>query len=529
MNLLRSSQRILVAAAVLGTGIACRREAGVAEVDGRPVSVEAYQRAFAELAVAPSPEALVDRLVRWEVAWGYADRTGMLKGPAWLEAGPRIRRSVLIRAYLESVVGRPMPTVEEVKGFYLSHGEERQVSHILSKTEVAAQGVAARLKRGEPLESLARLSVDPSAAKNKGDLGWIKRQTVVPEFAKEVFGAGIGEIRGPFQSSYGWHVAVVKAIRKPTEEDFGKKRVELLTQAREMVLGPVREEALKALRPKYPLSADETVLALKPTHETAATEGGRIAGTIGGVGMSIRELDAYIESAVAAGMPDHSMGVAAKRRFLDMMGDDIRLALAAEKAGLHKRTEVRGAIWLAERQAVARAVGLAHLRQQKPDDTVLQSHLTQHPERFRGVGAVKVHLLVARNPHEATEAAKDGEKGLGWKELVRRHGNLEATGNWDPGFLEVAALKKILAPEAVKALQSNPLESIIGPLDSPDGPMLFRILERRPGDVLPLDQCRDQVRVDYLDAKGPELVDAFLDGEASRGLKVVRHPERIPR
>lgn len=521
--------RILMAALSAGLVVACRREAEVARVEGRPITVEAYQLATRELAVAPTREALLDRLVRWEVAWGYADRTGMLKGPAWQEAGPRIRRAVLIRAYLESVVNRPMPTEEEVKGFHLSHGEERQVAHILSKTEAGAKAIAGRLKRGESLEVLASASIDPSAAKNRGDLGWIKRQAVVPEFAKEVFGAAVGEVRGPFQTSFGWHVAVVKGIRKPTEEDFRKQRVDLMGQAREMVLGPIREEALKALRPKYPLVSDETVLALKPTKETAATEGARIAGTIGGVGISIRELDAYIESAVAAGMPDHSMGVAAKRRFLDMMGDDIRLALAAEKAGLHKKPEVRAAVWLAERQAVARAVGLAHLRKLKPEDPVLQAHLTQFPERFRGVGAVKVHLLVASNPHAASEAAKGAEKGMAWKDLVRKFGNPEATGNWDPGFLEVAALKKILAPEAVKALQSNPLQSLVGPLDSPDGPMLFRILERQLGEVQTLEQCRDQVRLDYLETQGPGLVEAFLDGEASRGLKVERHLERVPR
>ncbi len=518
-----------MATALVASFSACRREAEVARVEGRPITVAAFQLASSELAVAPTPEALLARLVRWEVAWGHAEKTGMLKGPAWQEAGPRIRRNVLIRAYLESVVTRPMPSVDEVKGFYLSHGEERQVAHILCKTEAAAKAVAVRLKKGEALESLAALSIDPTAGKNKGDLGWIKRQAVVPEFAAEVFGAQVGEVRGPFKSTFGWHVAVVKATRKPTEEDFGKKRVELLAQAREMVLAPVREEALKALRPKYPLTSDDTVLALKPTKETAATEGGRVAGTIGGVGISIRELDAYIESAIAAGMPDHSLGVAAKRRFLDMMGDDIRLALAAEKAGLQKKPEVRAALWLAERQAVARAVGIAHLRQMKPDEAALQAHLTQFPDRFRGVGAVKVHLLVARAPHEATAAAKAAEQGTAWKELVRKFGNAEATGNWDPGFLEVAALKKILPPEAVKALQTNPLESLVGPLDSPDGPMLFRILERRAGDVLPLDQCRDQVRLDYLEAKGSDLVDAFLDGEASRGLKVQRFPERIPR
>jgi hypothetical protein len=374
------------------------------------------------------------------------------------------------------------------------------------------------------LERLASASIDPSAAKNKGDLGWIKRDAMVPEFAKEVFGAQESEIRGPFQTTYGWHVAVVKGKRVPTAEDFEARKDKLMAQARDMVLGPKREEALKALRPKYPLTADDAVLALKPTPETAAKEGGRTAGTIGGVGITLLGLDTFIQAAVAQGMPDHSLGIAAKRRFLDMMGDDIRLTLAAEKAGLHKKPEVKAAIWVAERQAVHRGYGIAFLRQQKPTDAVLQAHHDQFPDRFRGVGAIRTHLLVAKDPHAATLAATDSEKGVPWKELVRKYGNVESTGNWDPGFLEVAALKKILVPEAVKALQTNPLESVVGPLDGPEGPMLFRILERKPGDVQPLEQCRDQVRVDYLASQGPGLIDAHLEGEGRKDLKIERFP-----
>ncbi|HJW33332.1 MAG TPA: peptidyl-prolyl cis-trans isomerase [Holophagaceae bacterium] len=523
MNPSRPSLRVLLAAAAIAVAaLGCKQEKPIARVGDHAISPEAFKLVRSQEPAGTKPEAIVDRLVRWEVAWHQAEKTGLLKGNAWQEAGPRIRRTVLINAYLESVLGRPMPTEAEVKGFYLSHGEERNVAHILCKTQEAAAAIAARLKKGEPFDRLVSASIDPTAPKNKGDLGWVKRDAVVPEFAKEVFQAQEGEIRGPFQTTYGWHVAVMKAKRAPSAEDFEKKKGILMSQAREMVLGPKREDALKGLRPKYPLVADEAVLALKPTPETAAKDGGRVAGTIGGVGVSIRELDAFIQAAVAQGMPDHSMGIAAKRRFLDMMGDDIRLTLAAEKAGLHQKAEVKAAIWVAERQAVHRGFGIAYLRQLKPTDAVLQAHYAQFPDRFRGVGAVRTHLLVARDPHAATLAAADSEKGVPWKTLVQKYGNVESTGNWDPGFLEVAALKKILVAEAVKALQTNPLDSVVGPLDGPEGPMLFRILERKPGEVQPLDQCKDQVRVDYLETQGPGLIETYLEGEGRKDLRIER-------
>lgn len=532
MTALRRTSCIPLAALVLVLAApACKREAKpVARVGSERIGLVQWRAYRAEQPKDLTNQAVLDDLVRREVAWHQAEKAGLLKGEPWQEASAKMRKTVLVRAYLDSLPGKPPATELEVKGFFLSHGEERHVLHVLAKTEKAAAAARARIAKGEPFERVAEtLSTDPSAAKNHGDLGWVRRGAVVPEFAQVVFNAKEGEVSAPFQTQFGWHVAVVKGVRAPTEADFEKQKGRLMEEARDLVNAPKRAEALKTLKTEYPLTVDQAVLEFSvqpPKGKPNPADGKRVVGKVGGVGITLKELDAFIQESMAGGL-EHSLGAATRQRFLDLLGDDIRLMLAAEKANLHKRPEVEAAVWNLWRKSVFQAYKLHHLRALKVEDAPLAAHLAQYPDRFAGVGAVKVNLLVAQDQAAATEAAKEAEKGAAWKTLVAKYANAESTGNWDPGFLEIAALRKALPPEVVKAMEHEPAGAILGPLQGPEGPMLFKILDRKPGPVRPLDQCREEVRVDYLASHDEELLRTYLDGPGRAGLAIEVHPENI--
>lgn len=531
MNPLRRATwiQLPLLAAVCLTPACTRKEKVVARVADESIT-QAQWKCYAAEVPKPTPrQAALEGLVRREVAWEQARRQGLLKGEAWQAVAPRLRRTVLIRAYLDNLPGRPPASETEVKGYYLSHGEERHVQHILSKTAKEAWAAHQRLKHGEPFERVAEaLSADPTVAKNHGDLGWIKRGTVVPEFSQAVFSAKEGDLCGPFQSQFGWHLAVVKEKRSPTAEDFEKNKLRLMEEARELVNAPKRQEALKPLREQYPLVVDQALLELNPqTTKPKPEDGKRVVGTVGRVGITLRELETFMLESMGGGGFDHSVGAATRKRFLDLYGDDIRLALAAEKAGLDKRPAVQAAIWQAWRKAVYKGFKVNHLRGLKVSDKDLAAHHAQFPDRFLAIGAVKVYLLVAQDQLAAAEAAKEAAKGTPWKKLVDKYANKDSTGAWDAGFLEIAALKKILPPEVVTALQNEPKEAILGPVDGPEGPMLFKVLDRRPGPVMPLDQCKDTVRVDYLATHGEEILEKYLDGEGRQGIPVQLFPENL--
>ena len=73
-----------------------------------------------------------------------------------------------------------------------------------------------RIHQGDDFTTLAVLySDDPSASKNGGDLGWIGRSDVVPEFAAVAFNLDIGEVSNIVKTDFGYHI--IKVLEKRGE------------------------------------------------------------------------------------------------------------------------------------------------------------------------------------------------------------------------------------------------------------------------------------------------------------------------
>lgn len=524
----KSLSQLMVVVAILSP-LACRKHSPlVAEVEGSPITRDVLNLYLSRQVPGSDPKAALDELVRLQVAWTQAERTGLLNGDEWREYGPKIRRQVLVKAYLLSQPGLPAPSEDALRSQYLAHNEQRHVLHLLVGSEEAAGAARKRVEKGESFEKVAAaVSIDPTASKNHGDIGWIGRNAVVPDFANAVFAVPASSLCGPFRTEFGWHVALVKECRGANAEDFEKEKGRLLEQAKEAALKPMHEDAAKRLRGKYNLKVDETVLALMPTEASAEADGRKVVGKVCGESITLHELLVFIKEAMGPGGMDHGQSANTRRRFLELLADDYRLTAAAEKAGIEKKPEVQASLWLAQHQAVRNGYGRTYLLKLKPADADLAAYHQAHADKFKDVGAVKVYLLVALDSTAAANAASEGRKGTAWKSLVTRYANMDSTGIWDPGFLAIADLKKVLAPDAVAALAAAPIGSLIGPVEGPEGPMLFKILDRKPGEVIPLDQCREQVRMAYLETEQEKLLQAYLDGEGRQGLKIRFFPENM--
>jgi peptidyl-prolyl cis-trans isomerase D len=84
--------------------------------------------------------------------------------------------------------------------------------HILVATEEEAQDVLAALNAGESFASLARaVSTDTGSGANGGELDWSPTYRFVDAFASAVTEAPIGEIIGPVQTDFGYHIIQVRA------------------------------------------------------------------------------------------------------------------------------------------------------------------------------------------------------------------------------------------------------------------------------------------------------------------------------
>ena len=114
------------------------------------------------------------------------------------------------------------PTLEDAqRGFDESPAQwtEVCVSHILTETADEAEAVLGRIDAGEDFATVAaEVSIDGSAAVG-GDLGCATASGYVPEFAEATIEAEIGEVFGPVESDFGYHVMLVASrTTTPLEE-----------------------------------------------------------------------------------------------------------------------------------------------------------------------------------------------------------------------------------------------------------------------------------------------------------------------
>jgi peptidylprolyl isomerase/peptidyl-prolyl cis-trans isomerase D len=169
---------------------------------------------------------------------------------------PELEKKVF-DAKIDDVIGPVMDnnSYRLIKIFESKQGKEQyvRVSHILLKyTETnkdsikkAAINLLNRIKKGENLNELAKkYSEDPTAKDNSGDLGYQGKGTFVKPFEEAAFNAKIGEVVGPVETVYGFHIIKVfgKDLRelkigdiKITINPSGQTREEIYSNARDFM------------------------------------------------------------------------------------------------------------------------------------------------------------------------------------------------------------------------------------------------------------------------------------------------------
>ncbi len=118
--------------------------------------------------------------------------------------------------------------------------EERRVSHILitatdpkdlAAAKAKAESIFKRAQAGEDFAKLAKeYSQDPGSAKQGGDLGWSEAKDWVKPFADAAFAMKVGEIRGPVQTQFGYHILKLEGIRPATVKTFDQSKNDLAAE-----------------------------------------------------------------------------------------------------------------------------------------------------------------------------------------------------------------------------------------------------------------------------------------------------------
>jgi len=125
----------------------------------------------------------------------------------------------------------------------LTSKEQRKARHILiglaadadSETQKEKKAkiddLLSRITKGESFDVLAKEnSEDPGSANNGGELGWVSKGMMVPEFEDALFKLKKGEVSGVVKSSFGYHIIRFDDVKSETVESYDVKKTELVNQ-----------------------------------------------------------------------------------------------------------------------------------------------------------------------------------------------------------------------------------------------------------------------------------------------------------
>ena len=107
---------------------------------------------------------------------------------------------------------------------------EYHAAHILVDTQEKAAALKAEIDTGADFAELARANSTDGAAESGGDLGWFGPGMMVKPFEDAVLAMKPGEVAGPVQTQFGWHLIKLAETRIASAPPLDQVRDELATE-----------------------------------------------------------------------------------------------------------------------------------------------------------------------------------------------------------------------------------------------------------------------------------------------------------
>jgi peptidyl-prolyl cis-trans isomerase D len=384
---------------------------------------------------------------------------------------------------------RPV-TDAEVEKHYREHAAEfeapREVhaAHVLvrvpdtggseaeDKARAKVAEVITRAKGGEDFAKLAReISQDPGTAKTGGDLGFVKKGEMVPQFEEALFALKKGEVTAePVRSPFGFH-----AIKAIDIREGGKKPLkDVAAQIREQLQGAAAEAAAKAraeeVRVQLQAAADFTAEAKKLGLTPIETKIARRSGS-----SPFAPPDTIEDSAFSLAIGGVSLPVKSP------VGWMVLKNVESIPPGVPPLAEIKDKVVAAIKRQKAEAIALERAKQIAAD---------------------------AKTGDLAAAARKAGA----------------ATGE-SARFSRVKPAEKLPGDVQLAALGGTP-GTVLDPVKTPQGYYVLKVIERVPPDLATLPQERDKLHQELLARKQNQAWQAWIT--AARASAKIEISPRLP-
>jgi parvulin-like peptidyl-prolyl isomerase len=196
----------------------------------------------------------------------------------------RIRKQITLQVILRAKVPVPAePKPEDVKKFYqenearFNEAAKVKASHILVRVtdkntapekaalKKKADDARSRVAKGEDFAKVAsEVSDDVSNAKTGGDLGYFRKEEMVPEFSKVAFSSKVGTLSPVFETPYGYHFLKVTDTQAEKKHSFDEVQERLRGYLQDKGRGEVMKTYIEGLQKKAAVVYHFITVAAKP-------------------------------------------------------------------------------------------------------------------------------------------------------------------------------------------------------------------------------------------------------------------------
>jgi peptidyl-prolyl cis-trans isomerase C len=236
----------------------------VATVGTRAITVDRLLRVLAERRASGNLTAVIstmqaegrrqvlDSLVEEELLAIAARQQKLDAHPAVQDEIDAAAAGILARHFRSWAASPDALDDQAVRAYFDEHPDEfrtrrrAKVRHIVVPTRSEAEKVLAELASGVPFETLAAKFSTEAGSKDKGgEIGWVRRGLMVKSFEDAAFALAPGQIGGPVQTGFGFHVIRVDEVDEPRMPDFESVRGEARARAAAARIAEVRRDLEK--------------------------------------------------------------------------------------------------------------------------------------------------------------------------------------------------------------------------------------------------------------------------------------------
>lgn len=168
------------------------------------------------------------------------------------------KRDILAQMAMRETLKDVAVTEEELKAFYdqnqqqFKKGETVNAKHILTDSEETCKEILASITNGEKTfeDAAKEFSTCPSKERG-GDLGEFGKGQMVKEFEDAAFAAEIGQVVGPVQTQFGYHLIKVEKKNEATVIEFEQIKENLRTNLLQQKQELAYNKKVAELKEKY--------------------------------------------------------------------------------------------------------------------------------------------------------------------------------------------------------------------------------------------------------------------------------------